>query len=318
MRVTIPNLTALMGALFLSAQALAQGWVPPIEMADPGSHGQQTRSDGIIGNYLPAPGEGRKGAILLLGGSEGGLGSGALSMAVQLQAAGYNVLQLSYYRAPGQPATFSRVPLETFDRGLAWLRRQPTVDPARIAIVGASKGAEAALIVASRHREVKAVVAGMPSAYMWAAFSWDGSNVPGASWSVAGKDVPFLPYGEFDQQSGMGSIYQNGLKVASSHPAAAIRIERSPAKVLLVCGKADALWPSCPMAELLTKRDKRVSVLAYDDAGHAVFGPPLADDSESLAMLASLGGSPSGNNTARKDGWPKVLAFLARTIGSKP
>ena len=55
------------------------------------------------------------------------------------------------------------MPLELFDRALGWLKAQEEVDGARLAIVGGSKGAEAALIVASRHPELRAVVAGMPS-----------------------------------------------------------------------------------------------------------------------------------------------------------
>ncbi|MFM5922809.1 MAG: acyl-CoA thioester hydrolase/BAAT C-terminal domain-containing protein [Novosphingobium sp.] len=304
-------------AVLYSVQLYGQAWVPPIEMADPGNHGYRVNAQEVVANYLPAEGPGRKAAVLLLGGSEGALGSGGLRLATELQAAGFNVLQLSYYRAPGQPASFTRVPLETFDKGIAWLKRQPGVDPRRIGIVGGSKGAEAALIVASRHPEVKAVVAGMPSSHKWAAFSWDGSNVPGASWSLGGKDVTFLPYGEYDQAEGMRSLYANGLKAAAAHPGAEIKIERSPAKVLLVCGQADALWPSCPMSDMLKKRDPRVTILSYADAGHAVFGPPLADDSKSLPLLATLGGSPEGNNAARKDSWPRVIAFLTSVLKGK-
>lgn len=303
-------------ALVVAAPAFPQAWVPPVEMADPTPNGVRVTAPGVVGNFLPAKGPGKRPTILLLGGSEGGLGGGALQMAVALQAAGFNVLQLSYYRTPGQPAAFSRVPIETFDRGLSWLKRQPGVDQHRIGVVGASKGAEAALIVAARHRELKAVVAGMPSSHQWAAFSWDGSDLPGGSWSLRGKDLPFLPYGAFDPASGVRSLYANGLANGGVNNKAAIRIERSPAPVLLVCGNADALWPSCPMAETLKQRDPRITILAYDDAGHAVFGPPLADDSKSLPVLASLGGSPSGNNAARKDSWPKVIAFLQRTLGS--
>lgn len=311
-----PSIRAIVGALLLLAPAplCAQSWVPPVQMADPGEHGTRIDADGVLGNFLPAAGEGKHPAILLLGGSEGGLGGGALRMAEALQAAGFSVLQQSYYRAPGQPEAFSRIPLETFDKGLAWLAAQPGVDARRMAVLGGSKGAEAALAVAARHPELRAAVAGMPSAYLWPAFSWDGSPAPGGSWSIAGKDAPFLPYGAFDPATGMRSVYANGLTDAAQHPDAAIAIEKSPAKVLLVCGEEDALWPSCPMADLLKARDPRVTVLAYQDAGHAVFGPPLADDDKALPMLAGLGGSATGNNAARKDGWPKVLAFLKAAL----
>ncbi len=310
-RLAAALLVAMLGS---TSAAQAQGWTPPVELADPGPDGKRISEAGLLANFLPAPGKGRKPAVLLIGGSEGGLGSGALRMGRGLQEAGFAVLQVSYYRAPGQPEAFSRIPLETFDKALAWLRRRGDVDAARIAIVGASKGAEAALIVASRDRRLRAVVAGMPSNVVWPAFSWDGSDVPGSSWTLGGKDLPALPYGNFDPARGMASVYASGLGALADYPQTRIPIERSRAAVLLVCGQQDALWPACPMAEAIRQRDRRVRVLAYEDAGHAVFGVPLADDDRSLPALAGLGGSPQGNNAARKDGWPKVIDFLRSAL----
>lgn len=311
-----PLLAAVLGALMTIAPTnlAAQSWVPPVQMADPGALGTRIESDGVLGNYFPAPGEGRKPAILLIGGSEGGLANGGMRMAQSLQDAGFNVLQISYYRAPGQPEAFSRIPLETFDRGIAWLAAREDVDPGRIAIVGASKGAEAALVMATRRADIRAVVAGMPSSVVWPAFSWDGTPVPGSSWTLDGQDLPSLPYGGFDPAGGMGSVYTSGLTAAAEHPDTAIRIEASSAPVLLVCGRADALWPSCPMAEMLQTRSQTVRVLAYDDAGHAVFGVPLAEGDEAISSLGALGGSPEGNNAARNDSWPQVIAFLREAL----
>jgi hypothetical protein len=57
-----------------------------------------------------------------------------------------------------------------------------------------------------------------------------------------------------------------------------------------------------------------VSVLSYDDAGHAVFGIPVSKTDAHYKQLASLGGSADGNNAARADSWPKVVAFLADAL----
>lgn len=313
--LTRPLILLLSFAFMIAPMSLsAQSWVPPLQMAEPGDEGVRVDEDGVLGNFLPAAGEDKKPAILLLGGSEGGLGQSSLNMARQFQAAGFSVLQLAYYRGPGQPEDFARVPLETFDKGLAWLAAQKGVDPDHIAIVGASKGAEAALIVGARHREIKAVVAGMPSSFVWPAFSFRGIEVPGASWTLDGTDLPSLPYGAFDPQLGLMSIYANGLKAADEHADAAISIEKMAAPTLLICGEEDNLWPACPMADMLKERNPDITVLAYPDAGHAVFGLPLPEDSAKLLLLAQLGGSAEGNNAARKDGWPKVLKFLKEAL----
>ena len=271
--------------------------------------------DGIVGNFYPSPLPGKHGGILLVGGSEGGLGAGSARMARALQAAGFTVLHLSYFRAPGQSEALARVPLERFATGLAWLARQPSVDPRRIGLVGGSKGAEAMLLVASRTPGLRAVVAGMPSSVVWPGFSWTGP-AEGSSWTAAGKDLPSLPYGSFAPPN-IGSVYVNGLAHIADHPEAAIAIERASAPVLLICGGADILWPSCPMANQLKERaPQRVTILAYADAGHAVFGLPVDPADKNYARLAALGGTVAGNAAARIDGWPKIVAFLHAQLGS--
>ncbi|CAM3239567.1 Acyl-CoA thioester hydrolase [Sphingomonas antarctica] len=304
-------------ALFaaLSVPAGAQMGSPPIEVTDPGPTGRRVTDDGLIANFFPAAAPGKHGAILIVGGSEGGLGSGTKRMALSLQAAGFNVLHLTFFRAPGQSDALQRVPLERFASGIGWLQRQPSVDPRRIALIGGSKGAEAVLLVASRTPAIRAVVAGMPSSVVWPAFSWTSGPVAGSSWTQGGKDVPTLPYGNYTAPN-LLSVYASGLAKLPNHPEAAIPIEKSRAEILLVCGDADTLWPSCPMAEQLQARDTRhVTVLDYKDAGHGVFGVPVDPAGRSYASIASLGGTVAGTAHARIDGWPKVLAFLHKTLG---
>ena len=297
-------------AMLTTTFAQAQMPAPPIEMVDPGPAGRRVVGNGWVGNYYPAP---RKGpAVLLLGGSEGGLAAGTSRIAQALLADGYSVLHLSYFRAPGQAESLARVPLELFGDGLAWLAKQPEVDGARLAMVGGSKGAEAALIVAASNPAVKATVAGMPSSVVWPGFSWTGGPVEGSTWTRDGKDVPALPYGRFD--GGIASVYANGLKRLEAHPGTAIPVERASGPVLLICGEQDSLWPACAMARQLNARaPARVEVLAFANAGHAVFGPPL-ETQPAPAALAALGGTPEGNAQARAIGWPRVLAFLRAAL----
>jgi len=93
-----------------------------------------------------------------------GWGSNAemmLPFARQLYHAGFAVLLLDA-RNHGQSEgdTFSSMPrfAEDMEHGFDWLASQPEVDPARIALLGHSVGAAASLLLASRRREVAAVV----------------------------------------------------------------------------------------------------------------------------------------------------------------
>jgi acetyl esterase/lipase len=69
-----------------------------------------------------------------------------------LAAHGYPTLSLAYFGEPGLPRELVNVPLEYFARAVRVLRRQPGVDPDHIAVMGDSRGGEAALLVARPSR----------------------------------------------------------------------------------------------------------------------------------------------------------------------
>ena len=292
-----------------------------IEIVDPASTGRRVREAGVFANYFPSTRPGRGPAVLLIGGSEGGIGRGTNQAAEALQKQGVSVLAPSYFGAPGQPERLVLVPLETFDRALDWLRSQPEVDPGRIGVGGVSKGAEAALLVATRHPELRCVVAGVPSSAVWPGIKFGSLNPP-SSWTLDGRALPMLPYGPFRPRilfGDIGSVYRDGLKQFAKHTDAAIPIEKTKAPVLLLCGESDKLWPSCMMSRQLEARAKSrggppVRVLAYADAGHLSIGPPVPKDDPFYRRLGFLGGSVEGNNAARADGWAKILDFVRTSL----
>jgi dienelactone hydrolase len=291
-------------------------WVPDIPFTDPGPTGKRIVKSGLFANYFPSKAAGRGPAVMMLGGSGGGIGDARA--AIDMQSKGFSVLMPSYFGAPGQRGNLERIRLETFDRALVWLRSQPQVDPHRMAVIGHSKGAEAALLVGVRHPELGAVVAVAPSSYVWPGISWN-SLWADSSWTSNGRPLPALPYGPLHFKTLLGDIgrlYSEGLEKRARHPDAAIPVERIEAHVLLVCGEADALWPSCPMARQLKARAGKagdtVRVLAYAGAGHRVFGPPVRLEEGFHARFA--GGTPAADTAARTDGWPKVIDFLRRHL----
>ena len=297
-------------------------WVPPLQMAEPGETGRRVDAGPVLGNYFPGPKGTKRPGVLVLGGSEGGLGNGMMRAAKVLQQSGFTVLQLSYYRGPGQPEELELVPLETMYAGLDWLRKQPEVDAERVGIVGASKGAEAALLVATRRPDIRAVAVGVPSSVVWTGIRWSTGGAGGqSSWSFEGKPLPALPYGPFDWEVGVLSVYLGGLKKLAEHPETIIPVEKTDAAVLLICGERDTLWPSCPMARQVQERAKekggpKVELLAYADAGHAAFGVPIARDHPNFERLGGLGGTAEGNAQAREESWPALIDFLRGQLTS--
>jgi uncharacterized protein len=253
--------------------------------------------------------------VLVLGGSEGGLG-GSGPLAKRLAGEGYGALALAYFGADGVPKTLQDVPVEYFDRGIAWLQARPEAGGRRVAVLGGSKGGEAALLVAANNRQVCAVVAGAPSGVTWPGINpAAGRGDPGPSWTLAGKPVPYAPYDRSKPFKSVFDLYERSLPAAP--PESFIPVEKIGGPVLLISGRQDSLWPSSAMADAMMARLDNAKFkyphqhLAYPDAGHAGFGAPVAPDNPNLSHLADFGGTVAGNQAARADGWPKALAFLA-------
>lgn len=316
-RVAIVGLGLCVLVVTLGVLWVWKPWVPLIEIAEPGPRGRRIDDAGVFGNYYPASGE-PTGTILLIGGSLGGITAANARTAEALQQHGYAVLVASYFGAPGQPSNLERIPLETFDRALAWLTSQPDVPRDRLAVMGTSKGAEAALLIGLRHPEIRAVVAAAPSSAVWPGINWDSVNALNAdsSWTSDGEPVPFLPYASFHPSvlvGDLGRLYKNAVDRLSEYPEAAIPIEDLQASVLLVCGELDRLWPACPMSRQLEQRaaaagGPAVRVLAYELVGHADLEPPYPHPE--VGQTPRWGGTAEDANQARQESWDVILDFL--------
>lgn len=298
-------------------------WVPPVEIVDPGPTGRRIDEAGVFANYYPAQGE-PKGAILLIGGSLGGITEYVDRAAEALQQQGYTVLAASYFRAPGQPRNLERIPLETFDKALAWLAAQPEAPTDRLAVLGTSKGAEAAPLIALRHPEIRAVIAASPSSAVWPGIDWDSVNALNAdsSWTSDGEPLAHIPYASFHPSvliGDLGRLYRNAVERVADHPDAAIPIEDLQAPVLLICGEIDRLWPACPMSRQLRERAEAaggpsVTVLAYERVGHAILEPPYPHPD--VGPTPYWGGTAEDANEARAESWERVLDFLHEHVAS--
>ena len=289
--------------------------------------------------FASIPGGGKRPAIILLGGSEGG--SYVTRGAAALASRGFAVLALPYYspaqwpsqkaELPSLPAAFADIPVERLNEARAWLQTRDDVDATRIALHGTSKGAEFALLAALHLPWVSSVVAVVPSDVVWE--GWGPGVEPGqrASFALNGKPFPFVPYLDFGREF-MG--FQTGEAVRirrpqdkgrAAHPAAAaaarINVERIKAPVLVVGGHEDQVWASGMMAQNIAERraEARLDTVAlvYVDAGHYLSGNGYNPTTQYDAGPSKAGGTPAGNAAAQGDAWPKTIAFLKRTLGVK-
>ncbi len=258
--------------------------------------------------FLPAQTVRRRPAVVVFGGSEGGLSTTV--QAATLAAHGYPALALAYFHEPGLPADLARIPLEYFTSAVRLLAGQPGVDPKRIFVWGNSRGSEAAqLLGADFPALVYGVIATVPGADAGPAIS----TIVQPAWTLAHKPVPFVTNDLVGEAN------------AATTPASNIAVERIRGPVLLVCGLQDVVWPSCPWTDAIVARlashpgSAKPVVIKAARAGHLVgnlrAGVPDTNTSfttsDGVANLA--GGTPAGDNAGRTTGWTALLTMLHDT-----
>jgi dienelactone hydrolase len=289
----------------------------------PGTHITSVRERGVVGVLLEPPGGGRRPTIVTLMGT----GGGALDLSPLLALHGYTTFALEYYNVPGRPEQLVEMPLEYFDSAFTWLRARPGVDTTRLGLVGYSKGGELALVLASMHPELKAVVAMAPSGVVWEQSTWDWQRArivdmsPGRSpWTVRGQPVPFLrrltppPSDTGWSVTDAGRFMRPVLADTAAVSRAAIPVERSRAAFLFVTARDDPTWPSTPLTEIAVARLRSARYpqpyehLVYDVGGHAVAHDPY----EILQLRPDIAAQTVRN---RMDAWPRVLRFLETRLG---
>jgi dienelactone hydrolase len=279
------------------------------------------RDRSLVGSVTMPPGEGRHPAILHFGGSEGGFPRDPARVDL-LASRGYVVLSLAYFNAPSLPPTLSNIPIEYFRTALDWLKEQPYVDGNRVGVMSASRGSEAALLLAILFEDVRAVVVIAPQSVMWA--GWDpatgrGTGTP--AWSFQGRSLAYVSVlpGPCGRVRGTGAdVLRCALteyREAVSH--ATIPVDKTKAPLFLVVGLDDRVSPSDAMAKQIEDRRARAHVgdndvtLYIKHAGHQIptwYGPPSLD-------FDHIGGNREGAAKAFQQAWPALVHFLHVNLG---
>lgn len=294
--------------------------------AKPGIHSTEIAGDGIAG-VLYDPGDGqRHPGVIVLGGSEGGLGG--RDVALLLADHGFTTISLAYFGMKGLPPTLQKIPIEYFGKVVQWMRARPEVDPNFFAVFGASRGAEAALLMAATFPDIKAVIARSPSHVCWEGVT--AKHRPGGpAWTFDGKPLPYvpnqIPFGfviQYVWSSLAGNpvrqtpLFLQDLAVFGSTASAEIPVERIQGPVLLLSGTDDQIWPSSLMATRIIERLQRNrhaykdEHLSYDGAGHWIPSAYVPTRGSRKEMKLAIGGTPEATAVAQADSWPKILLFL--------
>ncbi|MBV9085337.1 MAG: acyl-CoA thioesterase/BAAT N-terminal domain-containing protein [Acidobacteriaceae bacterium] len=245
--------------------------------------------------------------VLVVGGSEGGLPA---FRAAWLASHGYAAFALAYFRYEGLPQRLEAIPLEYFGQALGWMMTRPEISRDKIAVMGASRGGELALQLASMYPRIKAAVAYVPANVRYRACC--GENGVAYAWTWKGLPLPFA----------------RGNERGRDAFDAAIKVENTQGPILMIGGKDDHVWDSAAMVAAAASRLKQahfayeVETLIYPHAGHIAGRPEIVPEwSEKVrhpvsGRMIDFGGTPAGNAQSSIDAIPKVLDFLRRNLSA--
>ncbi len=199
------------------------------------------RGKHLFGWLLPGNDQAATPAVIVLHGW-GANAEMMLPLARPLQAAGMTVLLIDSRNHGNSDAdTFSSMPrfAEDLDAAIDWLKRQPVAIPERIAVVGHSVGAAAALLAASRRHDLAGVIS-------LAAFAHPATMM--RRW-LAAKGLPYLPLGWYVLQYVQHVIGHRFDTIAPLNT-----ITRVTCPVLLVHGADDSTVPVNDAHALFARR----------------------------------------------------------------
>jgi len=203
---------------------------------------------------------GKRPLIVGLGGGEGGNAWASARWTPQRERfldQGYALLALGYFGTPNSPETLDRISLDGVHAAIVEAGKDPRVDGRCVAIIGGSRGAELALLLASHYPDIDAVVAIVPGSAVFPALT-DAMTTGG--FSLHDKPLPFVPmtWGATPDLlvGNLRGAFETIMQDGAAMQRAAIAVEKINGPIQFVSASRDEMWPSKEMADAMMLRLK--------------------------------------------------------------
>lgn len=173
-----------------------------------------------------------------------------------LLAHGFAILAVGYFKTDNSPGSLDRISLNAIaDTVLSIARRTPQIDTTHIILMGASKGGELALNLASRFSCFKGVIALSTSHVSFPAITLSANT---SSWMYNNQEVTYVPAPfktiwpalQGDLLGAFSIILENTEAVAQGE----IEVEKINGPILILSADQDEQWPAKKMSQQLVER----------------------------------------------------------------
>ena len=246
--------------------------------------------------------------VLVLAGSSGRVDSARAEL---LARGGAVAESIRWFGGAGQHPGPWEIPLELIFARLEDLARECD----RVAVMGTSFGAEAALLAGALSTCVDAVVAFAPSDVVWAGVRPDGTVT--SHWTLGGVPLPYVPFddgwvSDSEVPAYVGLYEASRRRFPDRLTEAAIPVERIQ-QLVLVAGGDDEVWPAVTMSEAIESRrlehGLETVIVSDPEAGHRAIlpGEPVVTGGSRMRR----GGNEEADRRLGEAAWERVAAVVA-------
>jgi uncharacterized protein len=177
---------------------------------------------------------------------------------------GYAVLAIGYFRSNGTPKHLDRISLDAIRDSILSVAQHPKIDKSRIILMGASRGGELVLNLASKYDDFKGVIAMSTSNVTFPAITWSANT---SSWTYKSQELPYVP-APFKTifPALKGDLYTAHKMMLENKEAvkkAEIEVENIKGSILIISGKNDEQWPAREMSDQIIERLKHNNFKYY-------------------------------------------------------
>ncbi|TDE17124.1 acyl-CoA thioester hydrolase/BAAT C-terminal domain-containing protein [Dyadobacter psychrotolerans] len=170
---------------------------------------------------------------------------------------GYAFLALGYFGASGTPDTLNKIAIEDVYNAIKIAGNNSYVNKDKIAVIGGSRGADLALLLASYYKDINCVLSIVGSNVV---FPGHTNHFSTSCWTYQNKELPFVPVNDpavpFLMRGNLRGAFEAMLNDTLAAAKAAIKVEQIKGPVLFLSATKDEICPSTPMAEMMVERLK--------------------------------------------------------------
>lgn len=217
-----------------------------------------------------------------------------------------------------QEQTLRKIPLEQFEDVINYINKN-IKDNKPISVLGASKGAEYALNLASKYSEIDNLILMAPSSYNFAGLDFKDY---GSSWTYKGKELPYIDIKKSSFNSFFKNIivpniikspisyketYNSAIEKDSSSQEKLIPVKDVKANILMIVGEDDLMWDSLAMADKIKEQNPKAKIYSYKEAGHIFASNGVLNLGK---IRIATGGTTESNDKAESESRKTIDAFL--------